>query len=254
MPTLFIGHGSPMNAIEDNIHTRAWRQLGTSLPRPQAILAISAHWYTNGSGVTTAAQPRTIHDFYGFPPELFAQNYPAAGSGALARRVQELLRPDTVVEDHEWGLDHGSWSVLTHLYPQADVPVVQLSIDATRAPEYHYRLGQKLAALRDDGVLILGSGGIVHNLQRMRWEAGADDYAWAVSFDQYVRSALTRGDHQAVIEFEQIGEAAQLSVPTPEHYLPLLYVLGASSKSDEVAFPTEGIEMGSISMLSVLYS
>ena len=241
-----------MNALEDNPHTRAWRQLGETMPRPRAILAVSAHWYTRGTGVTAMAQPRTIHDFYGFPPALFAQRYPAPGDPALAQQIQELLHPVAVSADQEWGLDHGTWSVLAHVYPQADIPVVQLSIDATQPPEHHYQLGRRLAPLRDAGVLIFGSGNVVHNLRRLNWEPAASAYPWAAAFDSRLRGALAEGDHRAAIHYERFGEAAALSVPTPEHYLPLLYVLGAGCTGDAVSFPTDGIEMGSISMLTVL--
>lgn len=249
---VFIGHGSPMNALEDNPHTRAWRQLGESMPRPRAILAVSAHWYTRGTGVTAMTQPKTIHDFYGFPPALFEQRYPAPGDPALAQRVQELLRPVAVTADQEWGLDHGTWSVLAHVYPQADIPVVQLSIDATQPPEYHYELGRRLAPLREEGVLIFGSGNVVHNLRQAKWQPGSSAYPWAADFAGELRTALAGGDHQPAIHYQRFGEAAMLSVPTPEHYLPLLYVLGAGSPQDVISFPTDGIEMAAISMLTVL--
>lgn len=252
MPALFVGHGNPMNALERNIHTEIWRNLGESLPRPKAILAVSAHWYTRGTGVTAMVQPKTIHDFRGFPPALFAQRYPAPGDPTLATRARELLQPVVVTADQEWGLDHGTWSVLVHVYPQADIPVVQLSIDATQPAEYHYQLGQRLSALRDEGVLIFGSGNVVHNLQAAKWGADASAYPWASAFNEQLRGALARGEHKAAIEYQSHGEAASLSVPTPEHYLPLLYVLGAGSAGDAVSFPTDGIEMGSISMLTVL--
>ncbi|HMN45131.1 MAG TPA: 4,5-DOPA dioxygenase extradiol [Povalibacter sp.] len=254
MPTVFIGHGSPMNALEANRHTNAWRALGESLPTPRAILAVSAHWYIDGTAVTAMEHPRTIHDFYGFPPELFAQNYPAPGSPEIARRVQDVLRPLPVAADGQWGLDHGTWSVLVHVYPQAQIPVLQLSIDARQSPEFHYRLGERLAPLRDEGVLILGSGNVVHNLRRLDWNASGSGYPWATQFNDTLREALARGDHRAAIDYEQSGEAARLSVPTPEHYLPLLYVLGAGGTDAQVSFPTDGIELGSISMLSVLCS
>ncbi|MBB6093612.1 4,5-DOPA dioxygenase extradiol [Povalibacter uvarum] len=254
MPTVFIGHGSPMNAVELNTHTSAWRALGESLPKPKAILAISAHWYANGTAVTAMTQPRTIHDFYGFPSELFAQRYAAPGSPALASRVQELLGPVPVAADQQWGLDHGTWSVLTHVYPQADIPVVQLSIDATLSNAAHYELGAQLAALRDEGVLIFGSGNVVHNLRRIQWNPSAAGWPWATTFNDGIREALARGDHQFAIDYEQLGEDARLAVPTPEHYLPLLYVLGAGGAQSEVSFPTDGIELGSISMLTVLCS
>ena len=251
MPALFVGHGSPMNALEDNRHTRVWKKLGASMPRPKGIVAVSAHWYTRGTGVTAMAQPRTIHDFYGFPPALFAQKYAAPGDPVLASRVQALLRPVAVTADQEWGLDHGTWSVLVHIYPQANVPVVQLSIDAGQPAPYHYELGRRLAALRDEGVLILGSGNVVHNLGLIKWSAGASAYPWAESFNDQLRGALGRGDHDFAIRYEQAAEAAALSIPTPEHYLPLLYVLGAQGPQEAISFPTDGIELGSISMLAV---
>jgi 4,5-DOPA dioxygenase extradiol len=251
LPALFIGHGSPMNAIEDNRHTRAWQQIGASMPRPAAILMVSAHWYTNGTGVTAMREPRTIHDFYGFPPELFAIRYPAPGAPALAQRVQTLLEPVSVTEDHEWGLDHGAWSVLVRMFPSANIPVVQLSIDASQPAEFHYRLGQQLAVLRDEGVMLMGSGNVVHNLRLLDWHATGEGLPWATEFNERIRNAITSGDHQAAINYGT-DEAARLSVPTPEHYLPLLYVLGASA-GERAAFPTDGIELGSISMLSVQY-
>ena len=241
-----------MNALEENPHTRAWRQLGAAMPRPRAILAVSAHWYTRGTGVTAMEQPRTIHDFHGFPAALFERRYPAPGDPALARRIQELLQPICVGADREWGLDHGTWSVLTHVYPQADIPVVQLSIDATQPPEYHYQMGRRLAPLRDEGVLIFGSGNVVHNLRQAKWGPAAGAHPWAAAFDSQLRAALADGDHPSAIHYERFGEAAALSIPTPEHYLPLLYVLGAGRADDAISFPTDGIEMGSISMLTVL--
>lgn len=193
MPALFLGHGSPMNVLEDNLYTQTWQQLGQTLPRPQAILAISAHWYTRGTAVTAMDKPRTIHDFGGFPQALFDINYPAPGSPALAKRVQQLLAPLAVqADDSEWGLDHGAWGVLAKMYPAADIPVVQLSIDGTRDAEYHFRLGQKLSALRDEGVMIVASGNVVHNLRMMRWQGSQEPYPWAVSFNQYVRDNLAQ--------------------------------------------------------------
>lgn len=254
MPTLFVGHGSPMNALEVNAHTSAWRQLGKSLPSPQAILVVSAHWYTNGTGVTAMEQPRTIHDFQGFPPELFAQQYPAPGSPELAQRIRQVLRPLPVTADQQWGLDHGAWSVLMHLYPQAQIPVVQLSIDARATPSAHYELAQRLGPLRDEGILIVGTGNVVHNLRRINWQTPPTAWPWATQFNDHIRNALLRNDHQAVIDYETAGEAARESVPTPEHFLPLLYVLGAAGADSQVSFPTDGIELGSISMLTVLCS
>ncbi len=250
MPVAFIGHGSPMNALEENRHTLAWRQFGAAIPRPSAVLAVSAHWYTRGLAVTAMEHPRTIHDFGGFPDELFAMQYPAPGSPALARRVQELLAPDPVAKDFSWGLDHGSWSVLVHVFPQHDVPVVQLSIDATRPPAFHYAAGERLAPLRDEGVLILGLGNVVHNLRTARWGPAAAPYDWAARFEALVRDALLRKEAAPLIEWDRAGEAAKLSVPTPEHYLPLLYAAGAQRPDDGVSILTEGIDLGSVSMLS----
>jgi 4,5-DOPA dioxygenase extradiol len=250
MPALFLGHGSPMYAIEPNAYTAAWERLGQSLPRPRAILCVSAHWYTRGSGVTSDQQPRTIHDFYGFPAELYRCQYPAPGSPELAARVQALLAPASV---HgvagEWGLDHGSWSVLRYMYPGADVPVVQLSIDGTLAAAQHFDFGRRLAPLRDAGVLILGSGNVVHNLRALQ-HAGAA--ALATEFNDAVRAAVLARDDAALIDFQRFGAAATFSVPTPDHYLPLLYVLGTGTDADSIMLPTDGIELGSISMLSLL--
>lgn len=252
MPALFLGHGSPMNVLEENDHTAAWRTLGATLPRPRAILAVSAHWYTRGTAVTAMQQPRTIHDFGGFPQALFDIAYPAPGSPELAAEIQQLLSPVRVTADQgEWGLDHGSWGVLIKMYPEADIPVVQLSVDATQPAAYHYQLGRKLAVLRERGVMIVASGNVVHNLRQVKWQGDATPYPWAESFNQYVRDNLAyRGDHHPLVNFMQ-HEGAALSNPTPEHYLPLLYVLGGWDGKEAIAIPTDGIEMGSLSMLSV---
>jgi 4,5-DOPA dioxygenase extradiol len=254
MPALFIGHGSPMNTLADNRYTAAWRSLGKSLPRPTAILAVSAHWYTRGTNVTAMLKPRTIHDFYGFPPELFAVEYRAPGDAEIATRTRDVLAPLPVALDYEWGLDHGSWSVLVHMYPRADIPVVQLSIDATQPPAFHYAQGGRLRSLRDEGVLILGSGNVVHNLGEVQWADGAVPFDWATKFETAVRDCVLRGDHTPLIDYVKFGRSAQLSVPTPEHYLPLLYVLGAHGRQDTATVPIDGIDLGSISMLSVLLS
>ena len=252
MPALFIGHGNPMNAILDNDLTRGWRALGASLPRPRAILCISAHWYLPGVAVTAMERPRTIHDFGGFPRPLYEVQYPAAGSPELAARVVELLSPAAVRMDDQWGLDHGAWSVLCHLFPDADVPVVQLSIDETEPAAFHYDIGRRLAPLRDEGVLILGSGNVVHNLHTYAWGNNkAEPFDWAVRFERTVRDSLTAGDHAPLIAYETLGRDAHLSAPTPDHYLPLLYVAGAADASDQASFPIEGVDGGSISMLSV---
>ena len=255
LPAVFLGHGNPMNALGDNAWTRAWAALGAGLmPRPRAVLAVSAHWYIAGTAVTAMAAPRTIHDFGGFPRELFAMRYPAAGDPALAQRLAELLAPVPVEADQSWGLDHGTWSVLCHVFPKADIPVVQLSIDATQPPAFHYELGTRLRKLRDEGVLIVGSGDIVHNLEAYAWgRHPAQPYDWAVRFENAVRKHLIAGDHAPLIDYPAMGNDARLSVPTPEHYLPLLYVLGASIAGEPLTFPTEGIDGGSVSMLAVRF-
>jgi 4,5-DOPA dioxygenase extradiol len=255
VPAVFLGHGNPMNALHENAWTRAWAALGASLvPRPRAVLSISAHWYIPGTAVTAMPAPRTIHDFGGFPRELFAVRYDAPGDPALAARIAALLAPLPVAADHSWGLDHGTWSVLRHVFPQADIPVVQLSIDETRPAAFHYELGLRLRPLREQGVLIVGSGDVVHNLEAYAWgRHPAEPYDWALRFESTVRERLLAGDHASVTDYTRLGDDALLSVPTPEHYLPLLYVLGASTPEELVTFPTEGIDGGSISMLAVRF-
>ena len=250
MPSLFIGHGSPMNALERNRYTDAWRALGASLPKPKAVLCVSAHWQTRGLAVTAMREPRTIHDFGGFPQALFDMQYPAAGDASMAQRVCEVLKPLPVALDTEWGLDHGAWSVLVHLFPKADLPVLQLSLDATQPEDSHYAIGQKLAALRDEGVLILGSGNVVHNLRRLSMQDGAA-YDWATRFEASVRRAITARDHAALIHWQAQGADAALSIPTPEHYWPLLPVLGAQAADEPAQIVIDGIELGSISMMTV---
>ena len=250
MPALFIGHGSPMNALERNRYTEAWRALGAALPKPKAVLCISAHWLTRGLAVTAMPTPRTIHDFGGFPQALFDVQYPAPGAAALAQRVCEVLKPLPVALDMEWGLDHGAWSVLVHLFPQADVPVLQLSLDATQPEAFHYAIGQQLAVLRDEGVLIVGSGNVVHNLRRLNMQSGAA-YDWATRFEAFAKRAITARDHPALIDWQAQGAEAALSIPTPEHYWPLLPVLGAQAADERAEIVMEGIELGSISMMTV---
>jgi 4,5-DOPA dioxygenase extradiol len=252
IPAVFFGHGSPMNAIERTRYSEAWRKIGESLPKPRAVLAVSAHWTTRGTLVTAEERPKTIHDFYGFPKALFDIEYPAPGDPQLAERVRELLAPVPVRPDNSWGLDHGTWSVLVHVYPEAGVPVLQLSIDATQPPRFHYELGAKLAPLRDEGVLVAGFGNVVHNLQAMRRAPDAAPFDWAARFEVAVRKALVDGDDDSLVSWERFGEDARLSVPTPEHYLPLLYVAGARRKGEAVSVPVEGIDLGSISMLSAI--
>ncbi|HEV8017086.1 MAG TPA: 4,5-DOPA dioxygenase extradiol [Steroidobacteraceae bacterium] len=252
LPGVFLGHGNPMNALAANAWTRAWAALGAALPRPRAVLTISAHWYVPATAVTAMLTPRTIHDFGGFPRALYEVRYPAAGDAALAAQVQRLLAPLPVLADHSWGLDHGTWSVLRHVYPQADVPVVQLSIDETQPAMFHYQLGERLRPLRDEGVLLLGSGDVVHNLHTYAWGSHPQEpYEWALRFEAWVRERLGAGDHAALINYASLGDEALLAVPTPEHYLPLLYVLGASVAGEPVSFPVEGMDGGSVSMLAV---
>jgi len=252
MPMVFFGHGSPMNTLEHNQYTEAWRCLGESVPKPKAILSVSAHWYTRGTAVTAIESPRTIHDFGGFPQELFEVQYLAPGDPALAARVRELLANVDVQLDKTWGLDHGTWSVLVHAFPHADVPVVQLSIDGTKPPSFHYELAQQLAPLRNEGVLIIGSGNVVHNLGQIHRGEDAKPYDWALRFNDKVRGYLTARDHGPLIEYVTLGEDARLSVPTPDHYLPLLYVIAQQGENETISFPVDGIEYGSIGMLTAV--
>ena len=252
LPVLFVGHGSPMNAIEDNEFSREWAELGRSLPRPQAILCVSAHWQSRGTQVTAMPQPRTIYDFYGFPPELYRQVYPAPGSPDLARRVQTLLGTERVTLDEGWGLDHGTWSVLIRMFPQADIPVVQLSLDATRPEADHYRLAKGLAPLRDEGILVIGSGNVVHNLSVINWDGAP--YDWAVAADARLKDLVTARDHPAIIAYPGSGREARLAVPTNEHFLPLLYVLALQEENENTRFFNEAVSLGSISMRGVVVS
>jgi len=252
LPAIFFGHGNPMNAITANAYTEAWGRIGRETTRPNAVLSISAHWFVPGTAVTISAAPRTIHDFGGFPPELYQVQYPAAGDPALARRVQTLLSPLEVTAEDSWGLDHGTWSVLRHVYPQADIPVVQLSINENEPPSFHFEIGRRLARLRTEGVLIVGSGNLVHNLHTYAWgRRPVEPFDWAVRFEQRARELLVAGDHGPLVDYETLGRDAVLAVPTPEHYLPLLYVLGLRREGEPVRFPVEGIDGGSVSMLTV---
>jgi 4,5-DOPA dioxygenase extradiol len=252
MPAIFFGHGNPMNALLANSYTAAWAAMGIRIPRPRAIVSISAHWFIPGTAVTGVSRPRTIHDFGGFPRELYQVQYAAPGEPQLARFIQQLLAPVDVAIDKEWGLDHGTWSVLRHVIPAADIPIVQLSIDETQPASFHYELGKALRELRDDGVLLMGSGDIVHNLHAYAWGGHpVDPYDWAVRFEDKVRELIVRGEHAPLIDYASLGREAVLSVPTPEHYLPLLYVLGAGVPGEAITFPVEGVDGGSVSMLAV---
>lgn len=254
MPVLFLGHGSPMNAIEENQFVAGFRDLAKTLPQPNAILCVSAHWFTKGTKVTSMEMPKTIHDFGGFPQALFDVQYPAKGSPELAVETQKILDPVMVELDEHWGLDHGAWSVIKHLYPNADVPVIQLSIDYTKSGQYHFELAQKLQALRYKGVLIIGSGNIVHNLRMVDFRNFDKDnygYDWAIEARQTVNDHLLNGDFQPLINFEKMNKAMQLAVPTPEHYLPLLYTLGLKDKTDDLSLFNDKLLAGSLSMTSV---
>ena len=252
MPAIFFGHGNPMNALANNSYTQGWVALGASVPRPSAVLAVSAHWYLPGVSVTAMAAPPTIHDFGGFPRKLYQVNYPAPGDPALAKRVQKLLAPNAVSLDEEWGLDHGAWAVLCHVFPHADIPVVQLSIDETQPAAFHYELGKRLAPLREEGVLIIGSGNLVHNLHAYAWgQQSVEPYDWAVRFEQRARELLAGSEHSQLVAYETLGPDAKLSIPTPDHYLPLLYVIALRRKGEPVSFPVEGVDGGSVSMLAV---
>ncbi len=252
-PAIFFGHGNPMNALLRNAYTEQWAAIGTRLPRPKAILCISAHWYIEDAAVTVSTSPRTIHDFGGFPRELYQVQYPAPGDPDLAARVQKLRAPLPVRLDERWGLDHGTWAVLCHVYPRADIPVVQLSIDETQPPSFHYDIGQRIAPLREEGVLIVGSGNVVHNLHAYAWGRHlVEPFDWAVAFEKRVRELLQADEAKPLVDYEtRLGSEAMLAVPTPDHYLPLLYVLGARTASEPVTFPVEGVDGGSVSMLAV---
>ena len=251
LPALFLGHGSPMNALADNVHTQAWRRIAEQIGQPRAVLAISAHWYTEGTWVTGETTPKTIHDFGGFPDALFKIQYPAPGDPALAAQVVQRLAHIGARQRTDWGLDHGSWSVLRHMYPEADVPVVQLSIDARRSWPEHLALGAALSELRDDGVLILGSGGIVHNLGRVDWRGAQAPPDWALKFDNWVCERAIAGDDFALATPSTFDDAGRLAVPTPDHYLPLLYVLGSRRAGEPARIVHRGFELGSISLTAV---
>lgn len=255
MPVLFVGHGNPMNTLLNNKYTRAWAASAASIPRPRAVLCVSAHWYIEQTNVTTCAKPRTIHDFSGFPQELYEVQYPAPGAPDIAAQIQTLLAPFPAAAGEDWGLDHGAWSVLSHMYPKADIPVVQLSINRNQPAAFHFEMGKRLAPLRDEGILIVGSGNIVHNLQAYGWgKENVEPYDWAIRFEHHVRESLLAGEHGPLVAYESFGGEAMLSVPTPDHYLPLLYVIGARKPGEAVQFPVEGMDGGSVSMLAVRIS
>jgi len=249
MPVVFVGHGSPMNAIEDNIYTKVWKDLGEKIPRPKAILSISAHWQTRGTEVNDSLNPKQIYDFYGFPHELYEVVYEADGNKELAERVMAVLG-ESVSVDNGWGIDHGSWSVLSRIYPNADVPVVQVSLNYDISPREHFELGQRLSVLRDEGYLIFGSGNIVHNLGMIDWSLSGG-FSWSIEFDDMVKRSIIEGDYGSLIELGHDG--GSLAVPTSEHYLPLVYCLGAAGESENVEVFNEGCVLGSISMTSYIF-
>jgi len=251
MPAMFIGHGNPMNAISENQYRDTWLQLGASLPKPQAVLCISAHWQTHGTQVCSVEQPETIHDFGGFPQELFDQRYPAPGAPSVAKMICQTFAHGKITPSTEWGLDHGAWTILQSLFPQADVPVLQLSLDFYLNFRAHFDLAKQLAPLREQGIMLLGSGNIVHNLRILNLNGEKSD--WAIAFDAYIKNALLAGEDEALLNIEQAGEAAKLAVPTPEHYLPLLYIAAARQADDNMRFLTESFDLGTLSMRSVIY-
>lgn len=254
MPVLFIGHGSPMNAIEENEFVQAWQNLGKSLPRPKAILVVSAHWETKGTYVTAVQKPQTIHDFGGFPKALFDVQYPAPGSPELAHETKRIITKTTVGLDEKWGLDHGAWSVIRRIYPEADVPVIEMSMDYSQGPQYHYELGKQLAALRNKGVLIIGSGNMVHNLRMVAWDKMNEPeygFDWAIHANDKFKQLIQSGNHKELINYTSLGREVQLAVPTPDHYLPLLYTLALKEENEAVSFFNDKPVMGSLTMTSV---
>jgi 4,5-DOPA dioxygenase extradiol len=250
MPILFVGHGSPMNAIEKNDYTEALTKIGKNIPKPRAILVVSAHWLTEGTWVTEMNRPKTIHDFHGFPQALFDIQYPAPGCPEIAKRILDVSSPKIQGDQGTWGLDHGTWSVLRHMYPDATIPVLQLSLNISEKPEYHENLGKQLAQLRENGVLIIGSGNLVHNLRQIRWESNAKPFDWAIEYDEWIKARLLARDFSAVLNDFHSTTAGKLSIPTLDHYYPLHYTLGAATEKDELKFEYSKIQNGSISMLS----
>ena len=254
MPVLFIGHGSPMNGIEDNEFSQRWTQMAKEIPTPAAVLVVSAHWFSKGTKITAMDFPKTIHDFGGFPQELFDVQYKAPGDAVLAKETASLIHSTKVELDHDWGLDHGTWTVVRHMYPHAKIPVLQLSIDYTREPQYHYDLAKELNALRKKGVLIIGSGNMVHNLRMVAWDKMKEPgfgYDWALQMNDRFKNLITTGDHKPLINYESLGKEAMLAIPTPEHYLPLLYTLGLKGDKDVITFFNDKAVAGSLTMTSV---
>ncbi|WP_316735552.1 4,5-DOPA dioxygenase extradiol [Pedobacter aquatilis] len=253
MPTLFIGHGSPMNGIENNEFSQSWAELATYIPVPKAVLVVSAHWYTHGTFVTAMDFPSTIHDFGGFPQALFDVQYPASGDVELAAEIPSLIHSTNVNLDHDWGLDHGTWTIIRHMYPKANIPVLQLSIDYTKSPEQHYEIAKEIYALRKKGVLVIGSGNMVHNLRMLSWEMiNGGGYDWANEMNDKFKNLIANGDHKPLIDYRNLGSDAMLAIPTPEHYLPLIYTLGLKNDKEEISFFNDKAVGGSLTMTSVL--
>lgn len=252
MPVLFVGHGNPLNAIQDSVFSRAWHAQGKLLPKPSAVLCVSAHWFVHGTYIHGSKKPRTIYDFYGFPPELYQVRYDCPGSPEYAKEAQGLVKKAKVLWDTEWGLDHGTWVIMKHMFPRADVPVFQMSVDYTKPSEFHYALAKELAPLREKGVLIIASGNIVHNLDMFKFDQNAKPFDWAIEFDEKVKSLILAGDHRALIDYEKLGIAARFSIPTPDHYWPLLYALALQKKNEVPRFFIEGIAHASASMRALI--
>ena len=256
MPVLFIGHGSPMNGIENNEFSLKWEKMGKDLAKPKAVLVISAHWLTNGTHITAMDHPKTIHDFGGFPQELFEVQYPAPGDIQLANETKKLIQSTNIGLDHDWGLDHGAWTVVRRMYPDANIPVLQLSIDYSKPASYHYQLAKELAALRKKGVLIIGSGNMVHNLRMVAWDKMNEPnygYDWAIEMHELFKKKITDGDHQSLINYETLSKSAKLAIPTPDHYYPLMYTLGLQEKNEQPVFFNDKLVAGSLNMTSVKF-
>jgi len=253
MPVLFVGHGSPMNAIEDNDYSRVWREIAEIIPKPEVILSISAHWYTHGTRIMNGENPKTIYDMYGFPEELYKVTYNTTGSPGIAKVVKGLISSETEY-DNSWGIDHGTWSVLVHMYPKRDVPVFQISINADAPPEAHYKIGKELSTLREQGILIFGTGNVVHNLRLVDWHKANKGFDWAYEFDGYIYENILNKNHEKILKFNELGDIARLAVPTPDHFYPLLYTLGASNEDDKISVYNKSCELGSLTMTAYLWN
>ncbi|HHY82970.1 MAG TPA: 4,5-DOPA dioxygenase extradiol [Clostridiales bacterium] len=252
MPVLFVGHGSPMNAIEDNEYSRGWRKIAESIPKPKVILSVSAHWYTRGTRIMNEENPKTIYDMYGFPDELYKITYNTSGSPAVAEKASELISRKTKY-DNSWGIDHGTWSVLVHMYPKRDIPVFQISVDRDAPPEQHYIMGRELRALREEGVLIFGTGNVVHNLRLVDWHKSNKGFDWAYEFDDYIYENILNKNHENILKYNELGDIARLAVPTPDHFYPLLYTLDASDEDDKISVHNKSCELGSLTMTAYLW-